>query len=70
MVKLPLPRDLAEVMESLHRTLEARKEAATLPFLMEIIATSSKDLSTGFLQTLDGVPYPYGAPYPSNHNLH
>jgi hypothetical protein len=30
MAKLPLARDLAEVMESLHRTLEARKEAAAL----------------------------------------
>lgn len=30
MTKQPLTRDLAEVMESLGRTLEARKEAATL----------------------------------------
>jgi TrfA protein len=29
MTKQPLTRDIAEVMESLHRTLEARKEAAT-----------------------------------------
>jgi hypothetical protein len=70
MAKLLLTHDIAEVVKSLHRTLEARKEAATLPFLWRLVATSSKDLSTGFLQTLDGAPYPYGAPYPSNHNSH
>src|SRR5947208_13422514 len=48
MIKQPLPRDLAEVMESLRRKLEAKKEAAP----PEPLQTASNDALRSTLSTV------------------